>query len=82
MGGKLKGVLIALILILIIFTIAIDLIGDLEPVATTASANADYPAVLQTVFGLWWILPVLLLIGAIVGGSSKFRRGRGRRRRR
>jgi len=82
-GGKIKGVIITLILLTLLFTIVPSFIGDISTEADSVSDNASNPTIIRTVFSFWW-LPFALIMLGVVTSAMGTKRGRKmfRRRRR
>ena len=83
MSGKLKGIFTGLILLLVILTVVPTFLPDLGDAAATVTDNASQPTVVRTIFGLWWVPIVMLMIAILVNtraGRSAVRQFRRRRR--
>lgn len=82
MSGKLKMVLIAVILLLLILQIVPDFLPDVMSNADAVSDNTSYPTVLRTIFGLWWLPVILLLFPTFFSSGARQRVTRWFKRRR
>lgn len=83
MSGKLKGVLIAIILIYIVISVISGFVGDMRLASEGVSNSTANPTILRTVFELWWVPLVLMLVAVFTtsGGRRSARRFLRRRRR-
>jgi len=82
MGGKLKGILVTLILVTMILTAVPTFLNDMAAGATTVTGNVTAPTLLRLVFQFWWLPVGLIMLGVVTSGVMSFRGRRRSRRRR
>ncbi len=85
-GGKLKGYLMAALMLLIIIMLVAAFLPDIQSETSAIADNTSYATMTRTIFGLaGWVPIVLIMVGVITAGlglGSAVRARRGRRRRR
>ena len=82
MSGKIKGVFMLIIMLILIFGILGDSLGDVQTSADAVSDNADMPSMIQLIFGYWWVPFLLLVLGLVLSSTGGIRSSAGRVRKR
>lgn len=83
LSRKVKAIFITIIMLILIFGIMGESLGDVAT-AAEAAENATDVTMLQLIFGYWWVPFLLLILGLILGqtgGIRAIRRRFSRRRR-
>ena len=78
---QMKGVFSALILIMVILVVVPQFMPDIKTSADLVSDNSSYPAIVRTIFGLWWVPIAMIMIGVVLSATGGAK-GLGRRLRR
>lgn len=80
-GGKLTGIIVALVLLVMIFTIVPEFVPEIQTATeNVTSENSTAPTMIKIVFQFWWLPIVLIILGVITGGIGGARVVRRRRR--